>query len=104
MFNKIDENDLMIKGSEGMAAAQSNLELAFAIIIAISIIFGYWLGSRPAPQADEGRQKELAFVLLFTIFAGTVMALPGGVFLVMMMAVSAGISYWVGHRRIHKED
>ena len=104
MFNKIDENDLMIKGSEGMAAAQNNMEIAFAIIIGISIILGYWLGSRPAPQGGTLSRRELIIIFLFTVFAGTVMALPGGIFIVALMAITGGISFWVGRRSLNRQE
>lgn len=103
MFNKIGPNDLMVDGVDAMTAQNQNLHTLGFFMIAIAMAVGYWLGSHPWDGSKTNKYIQLGVIGFVTVVAGTIMAMPGGMVIVMWMAVGGGAGVWIGHRRINSE-
>lgn len=103
MFDKIDPNDLMIESPGVMSAAHQNVYYLGFIMIAIAMAVGYWLGTHPWDGSKRSKYIQIGVIGFFTVVAGTILSMTGGMAIVMWMAIGGAAGVWFGHRRINSE-
>lgn len=99
MFNQVDPNDLMFEGSPGYIAAHQNVQTVGTIVIALFFAIGYWLGAKGPSLSKQAKTWTVVGVIAASIFAGTILGLQGGMYIVFWAGLAFGGSFFMGNRK-----
>ncbi len=99
MFNQVDPNDLMFEGSPGYIAAHQNVQTVGTIVIALFFAIGYWLGVKGPSLSKQAKTWTVVGVIVASIFAGTILGLQGGMYIVFWAGLAFGGSFFMGNRQ-----